>query len=500
MEKQMQFLTKKTYQFNNFVEVQKDMKIEQHLFRYEEIANKVEGIIKNLNLKAGDRVPSVRQVSKELNVSLTTVFQAYHILEAKGLIISRPRSGYFVNTVAKNNLTLKTERKYMSLPSHVTLNTMIANMLKNVREFGVVNLSILAPANEFLPISRISKAVRDALKDTTGDVFQYPLIEGHPRLVKQIVRQIFDWETSLSTDHILVTNGCTEAMNLCLDAIAKPGDVILVESPTPYGILQSLESKNLLALEIAIHPDTGLDLDQLETAITKHKVAACILTTVCNAPMGCSMPKENIIKLLEILNEHNIPLIEDDALGDLNFSHPRPLPAKAYDKNNNVLYCTSFSKSLGSGFRIGWVSGGIYHEKIKKLKYISNFFTNGILQDAIGRFLETGLYNSHLKKMKAAMQQNLARYMSSINNYFPGYIKIATPKCGFSIWMELPAHINAWELHRQALKEGIGISPGQIFSASSRYDNYIRINYCLIWNTKIDRHLEKLAILITKLS
>jgi len=472
------------------------MKNSQHLFRYEETANKVEEIIKNLNLKAGDRIPSLRQVGKELNVSQATVFQAFNILEARGLIISRSRSGYFVNASVRNSITSKSGVKYIPLPNQVTLNTMIANMLKNVREYGVMNFSILAPSNELLPISRISKAVRDSLKDTPSDIFQYPLIEGHPRLVKQIARRTFDWKTSLSTDDILVTNGCIEAMNICLDAVAKPGDVILIESPAPYGLFQSLEAKNMLALEVIVHPDTGLDLDQLQIAIKQHKVTACVLTTTCNTPMGCSMSKEKILQLLKILNDHNIPLIEDDALGALSFNNPRPLPAKAYDENNNVLYCTSFSKSLGSGLRIGWVSGGRYHEKIKRLKYISNFFTNGILQDSIGRFLEAGLYDSHLKKMKATLQQNLARYLVSINHYFPENIKISTPQGGMSLWMELPIYIDAWELHRRALKDGIGISPGQIFSTTNHYDNYIRITYCQIWNTRVDKYLEKLAQLI----
>jgi DNA-binding transcriptional MocR family regulator len=476
----------------------KPMKNEHDLFRYEEIVNKVENIIKNLNLRAGDRVPSVRQASKELRVSQSTIFQAYHILEARGVIISRTRSGYFVNVPAKNNLIQKPDVKNIPPPSVVTLNTMITVMQKSMKEFGMANFSILAPVNELLPISRMSKAIRDTLKDMTSDSFQYTMIEGHPRLVKQIARQTFDWETSLSTDDILVTNGCIEAVNLCLDALAKPGDIILIESPAPYAILQSLETRGLLALEITAHPDNGLDINQVELAVTQHQVTACVLTTVCNTPLGCSMPKKNVLRLLEILNKYRIPLIEDDALGALSFSIPRPLPAKAYDKYNNVLYCTSFSKSLGSGFRIGWVSGGVYHEKIKRLKYISNFYTNGILQDSIGRFLETGLYNSHLKKMKTALQQNLARYMNSINKHFTDDIKIATPQGGMSIWMELPAYINSQILQRQALAEGIGICPGHVFSASKRYNNYIRINYCLIWNPRVDKYLEKLARLIKK--
>jgi DNA-binding transcriptional MocR family regulator len=472
------------------------MKQEHGIFRYEEIARKIEAIVTNLSLKTGDRLPSVRKICKELNVSATTVFHAYTILESKGLISSRARSGFFVSGTTYSNLVVKPAEKYIPLPNQVSLNNLIGNMQRNISAFGLINFSIVAPVNEQLPISGMSKCIREALKDINGQSFQYPLIEGHPKLVEQIARRSFDWDVALSIDDILVTNGCIEAINLCLDAVAKPGDIIIVESPAPYGILQSLESRKLLALEVSSTPYNGIDLNQLEIAVLAHKVAACVITTVCGVPIGGSMPKENIIRLLAILGKSKIPLIEDDALGDLTFAHPRPLPAKAYDKENQVLYCTSFSKSLGSGFRIGWVSGGLFHEEVKRLKYTANFFTNGILQDAIGRFLESGQYNVHLKKMKIAIQKNLARYLHSIYKYFPAGVNISNPKGGFSLWIELPTEIDGLELTRRALKEGIGIFPGEVFSTSAKYDNYIRINYCPIWNTKIDRYLNKLALLI----
>jgi DNA-binding transcriptional MocR family regulator len=472
------------------------MKQGQGIFRYEEIARKIEAIVTNLSLKAGDRLPSVRKICRELQVSATTVFHAYTILENKGLIISRARSGFFVSSTLRGILATKSAEKYIPLPNQVSLNNLIGNIQRNISTFGLVNFSIVAPVNEQLPISAMSKCIREALKDINGQSFQYPLIEGHPRLVEQIVRRTFDWDATLAMDDILVTNGCIEAINLCLDAVAKPGDIIIVESPAPYGILQSLESRKLLALEVPVTPAHGIDLEQLEIAVSAHRVTACVITTVCGVPIGGSMPKENIIRLLEILGKYKIPLIEDDALGDLTFEHPRSLPAKAYDKENQVLYCTSFSKTLGSGFRIGWVSGGLFHEEVKRLKYTANFFTNGILQDAIGRFLQSGQYHVHLKKMKSAIQKNLLRYLQSIYKYFPAEINISNPKGGFSLWIELPAKIDGLELTRHALKEGIGIFPGQVFSTLGKYDNYIRINYCPIWNTKIDRYLSKLALLI----
>lgn len=468
-------------------------------FRYEEVIQKIEKSMSNLGLKAGDRLPSVRKLSAELSVSINTVFQAYAILEARGIIFSKPKSGYYIHTTTAHKLSNPIDENYIPLPSTVEVSSMATAMMKNALEYGIINFSILAPINELLPITKLNKAVQASLKEHSNESYQYPLVEGHPRLLKQIVRRTLNWNQHISQDKILVTNGCMEAINLCLDSLTKPGDIIAVESPTYHGILQSLEARGLKALEIATDSITGLVLADLTRALDTNMVTACIFMPACHHPLGAMMPEDNKIKLVQLLAERGIPLIEDDSLGELYFSAHRPLPAKAYDTTDNVLYCSSFSKSLAPGFRVGWVSAGKYHAQLLKLKFGSNIATTGLLQDAIGRYLETGQYESHLKKMRHAMQSQIIRYAAAIDQYFPENTRISTPNGGLSLWIELPEEVDALQLQRNAITAGIGICPGHIFSTLTIYHHYIRINCCPLWNIKIENSIQSLGRLSQKM-
>lgn len=465
-------------------------------FRYEKVVLKIEELIAALDLKPGDKIPSVRNISRELSVSGSTVFQAYDILEARGVITSRPKSGFYISSFIKNTASCRLmEKNYIPLPSKVQINTMATTMMKNSREYGIINFSILAPVNEFLPITRLNKAVQESLKEASGHNFQYPLVEGHPRLLKQLSAATIQWQNILMQDQILITNGCMEAINLCLDAVASPGDTIAVESPTYHGILQSLESRKLKVLEIAARPGTGIILEELEKAIQTQNIKACVFMPRASNPLGSSMSEDNKKRMVEILGKAQIPLIEDDAMGDLQFSNIACFPAKAYDQYDNVLYCCSFSKSLAPGFRIGWVAGGRYHSKIEKLKFDSNISTTGVLQDAIGRYLETGRYGAHIRRMTASLQIQTAKYAEAVLGYFPPGIKVAQPKAGFSLWIELPSQINAIEFQKAALSNGIGLCPGQIFSMTGMYNNFIRINCGPLLSPKVESALKKLGAL-----
>ena len=468
-------------------------------FRYEQVVHKLEETIIGLQLQPGDKIPSVRKVKDELKVSLTTVNQAYAILEARGSIVSRPGSGYYINSFSKNELARQAAKTFVPLPEDVEVSTMAAAMVKNTNKYSVINFSSLAPINEYLPITKLNKAMQASAKEEKN-IFQYSFLEGHPRLQKQIALQSFEWQTSIGQSDILITNGSTEAIGLCLDVLTKPGDIVAIESPTYAGLLQCLESKGLKALAISMNPFTGLNLDELEAALANNKVAACLFMPVCQNPYGCSMPEANKIRLVNMLGEKGIPFIEDDTLGELSFAKTRPLPAKAYDTYNNVLLCSSFSKSLVPGFRIGWVAGGKYHAEIEKLKFSANISTNGLLQDTIGRFLESGNYPSHIKKLREFAQLQVIRYRAAIQEYFPASVKISCPKGGYSLWIELPENLNALVLQREALKHGIGFCPGQIFSASDHYKNCIRINCCPLWSIKIADALKMLGKLVHALS
>lgn len=463
-------------------------------FRYEEVALKIEENIKKLHLQPGEKIASVRKVSEELGVSINTVFHAYAILEAKGIILPKPKSGYIVNMPHKG-LSISQQKHSLALPATVDITAMATAMMKNAKENGIINFSILAPVNEHLPITRLNKCITRSLYETRNDNYQYPLVDGHPGLLKQIALKTFDWPDSIDQHRILVTNGCMEAVNLCLDAITRPGDIIAVESPTYHGILQSLEQRGLRALEIGVNPQTGLCLDDLEEGLNNNKVAACVFMPSCHNPTGSVMPEANKIRLVRMLGERNIPLIEDDALGELIYQNGTR-PAKAYDQHDNVLYCSSFSKILAPGFRVGWVSAGKYHTTIEKLKYGSNISTSGVFQDAIGKYLESGEYDKHIRKMRLTLQSQMLRYISAITASFPAETKLSVPQGGLSIWIELPPETDAFELQKMALQKGIGICPGHIFSTSDFFHHYIRLNYCPLWNNTTEKAIKTLGRLL----
>jgi DNA-binding transcriptional MocR family regulator len=474
----------------------KGSQIMERLFRYEKVATKIEDIIVRNHLKPGDKIPSVRDVVKELGVSIATVVQAYNILEAKGIVIPKPKSGYFVNSSQHNRLKPLVPLMISQVPATIEVNTMVTEMLKNIRKYAKIDFATMSPPPELMPITKINKAMINASKETSNGNYEYPYLEGHPRLLKQIALHTIGWNKSISQDDVLITNGCIEAISLCLSAVTKPGDIVAIECPTYPGILQCLESKGLRVFKIGVDPETGPNLDELEAGLNTNRIAACIFSPSLHNPVGCAMTEANKIRLVKMLGERNIPLIEDDALGEIYFGTNRPLPAKAYDEYDNVLYCSSFSKTLTPGFRIGWVIGGKRHADIERLKFSTNVSTNTVLQDTIGRYLESGNYHNHLKKLRAAVQAHVTKYRNAVSNYFPPETKISLPKGGYSLWIELPYGISALELQNLALRKGVAFSPGQVSSTSMNFYNYIRINCSLMYNNKIDHALYVLGELV----
>jgi DNA-binding transcriptional MocR family regulator len=465
--------------------------MENRIYRYEQVIKKIEETIQILQLKPGDKIPSVRKISKSLSVSTTTVFQAYSRLEDRGLITSRPKSGYVIS--GKRTSMSTSAKDIIPLPETVEVYAMERILMENTRKYSVINFSILSPVNELLPMTKINKAMQASMKDVFIDNYQYPFLDGHPRLLNQVALHSFQWNKRILPEDILITNGCMEAINLCLDVVTRRGDIVAIESPTYHAVLQCLESRGLKALCISVDPDTGLNLDELEVALLHEKVAACIFMPACQSPTGSSMPEENKLRLVKLLGERNIPLIEDDTLGELYFGKTRPLPAKAYDTYDNVLYCSSFSKTLASGFRIGWVAAGKFQPEIKMHKFSQNISTNSFLQDVIGRYLEGGTYNAHLKKLRAAMQVQYNKYRDAILKYFPENIGLSSPVGGLSFWIEFPEKLDVLKMQRTALMKGISFCPGHIFSPSDRFKNYVRISCCPLYNAKIEASLATLG-------
>jgi DNA-binding transcriptional MocR family regulator len=354
-----------------------------------------------------------------------------------------------------------------------------------------------APSNSLLPTAKLNKAVVHAIRASKTSCLHYEHIQGNPELRKQIARQAFNWGGSPSEDDIVVTAGAVEALSLCIKAITKPGDAVAIESPTYFAIFQVLESHGLKVVEIPTDPVSGIDLDYLEQAIPRCDIKACLFVNNFNNPLGSCMPDDRKKQLVDMLAKKEIPLVEDDIYGELYFGKTRPKTCKSYDKKGLVLHCSSFSKSLAPGYRIGWTIPGKFKERVVRLKRMHTVATNTLTQAAIADFLSNGRYELHLRHLRKALHTQSLRYVQAVSEHFPEDTRITRPQGGFTLWIELNKKIDTYKLHKRALKHNIGIAPGQIFSTQGkRFENCFRISYGEPWSDRIEEGIKMLGKLV----
>ncbi|MBI4204553.1 MAG: PLP-dependent aminotransferase family protein [Betaproteobacteria bacterium] len=461
---------------------------------YESVANDLSALIRSGTLGPGARVPSVRRMSRQRRVSIATVLQAYQLLENRGLIEARPQSGYYVR-VPLRPVAEPAISKPPRSPQLVGVHALVNRVLESSTRADIIPLGAAIPSPELVPTAKLQRIVAGIARRQARSMAIYSLPPGREELRRQVALRARDWGVSLTADEVIITNGCIEAVNLCLRAVAKPGDVIALESPTYFGLLQIIESLGMKALEVPTHPRNGISLDALALAIQREKVKACIVMPNVSNPLGSTMPEAAKKRLVRMLAEHDIPLIEDSVYSALHFSPAPPFAAKAYDRKGMVMLCSSFTKTLAPGLRVGWVAPGRYHAQVQMLKFISSVGVSDLLQLTIAEFLENGGYERLLRALRRTYAHQLELVTHAVGRYFPRETKVTRPSGGYVLWVEMPAGVDSVTLYEQALTEGIGIAPGPMFSASNRYRNCLRVNCGIPWSERTERAIARIGAL-----
>ncbi|OUC13683.1 MAG: GntR family transcriptional regulator [Alkalinema sp. CACIAM 70d] len=462
---------------------------------YEQVAQRIKDLITEGTLQPGDRLPSVRKLHRQLSVSISTVLEAYRVLEDQGWIMARPQSGYFVK---RSPLTVPAEPDAIAQPKQITpvKISLAFRISATLRDPQNVTLGAAVPCLDLLPISAINRLMGQVLRANPTIAHGYGQPEGRPELRQAIARRLLNAGCSLTPEDVIITNGTTEALYLSLRAVTQPGDTVAIESPTYYGLLEILESLHLRALEIPTHPKDGISLSHLETALQQKQIATCAIVSNFSNPLGSCMSDSHKKQLLDLFNCYDIPLIEDDVYGDLAFDGIRPKAIKAFDTENRVLYCASASKTMSPGLRIGWVVPGRYYLQIAQLKMAMNWTTGIPPQLAIAAFLANGGYDRHLRQMQRTYQQQVTRMTQAICDYFPAGTKVTRPKGGYVLWLELPPVFDAMQLFEAALSRHISIAPGNLFSPTGHFQNCLRLSCASPWSESIDRAMQTLGQLI----
>lgn len=457
--------------------------------RWQVVARRVIDGIQRGHLLPGHRVPSVREMSQLARVSISTVVQAYVQLEAQGHIESRERSGFFVRPRSEPPVPTAIELP-TTRPTQVAAE--VVQQIMQSLSRGVLPLSTATLSPSLLPAGSLRRIASRLLRHSHRQLLNYEIPPGNRVLRQQIARRLALTGARVSADDVLITTGGMEALNICLRTLCRPGDTVLVESPTYFGILQCLDHLGLRALEIPNSSATGIDPEQVRKAIRRVKVAAALLVPNFNNPTGSVTNDEAKRAIVGMLAEADIPLIEDDVYGELHFSGARPTPMKAFDEHDNVLTCGSISKTVAPGYRVGWVVSRRHCDALVQSKLSTSLASSTIEQWVIGEFMSNG-FDRHLRKLRRILQQQVAAFSAAILAHFPAGTCVSRPSGGFVLWVELPSDIDCLQLMHRALQSGISISPGTIFSATGAYGNFMRVNCGVEWSPAVEKALRLLG-------
>ncbi len=463
-------------------------------YRYVELINRIEAQIEGGYYKPGEKLPSIRLLHRQTGFSVSTVYHAYIELENRGLVEARAKSGYYVRASPHTVLAPLSFRRHPARPKRVALKTLAREIVRAMSDPAMLQLGGTVTAPPLLPTKSLNRIIKGFAPSQMQHMLStYANPEGCVALKTRIAKRLLTVCGLDQTNDLVITNGCIEAVSLCLRAIAVAGDTIVVESPTYPWFLQVIEDLDMLALEVPTDPVAGIDLTALARALETNRVKDCLLVTNFQNPLGCRMRRDHKRALVEMTARRGIAIIEDDIHGDLYFEGPRPSLLKSFDREGRVLCCSSFSKTLAPGLRIGWVLPGRYAAAVKRLKLDLNISSPALNQQALAVFLQTESYERHLRRLRQALKTQAAHLAMAVIRHFPDGTRTSLPRGGLTLWVEFDSRLTGMDLFHYARSQGIAILPGSICSTTGRYRHCIRLSYGFPWSETLEAAVAKLG-------
>jgi len=443
---------------------------------YRQVAERLAALVAGGTFRTGDRLPSIREMSRQAQVSINTVRVAYSHLEDRCLIEARPQSGYYV---CPRPLELPREPRISPRPmgpQEISASKLVVRMMKDTLDGGKVQFGAAIPDPQLIPAQKLGRILAVACRNHAPESASYATSPGSRQLRGQIARWMLKAGCTLNPEELIITTGASEAVFLALQVLCRPGDTVAIGSPIYFNFVEMLQLLRLRVIEIPTSPTEGLHLETLRHALRTNKIACCVVIANFDNPLGSCLTDGKKQNMVEMLEAAGVPLIEDDINGDLSHGDDRPSVAKAWDRTGNVLLCSSFSKTLAPGYRLGWIAPGRYLEETLHRKLVTNIASASPPQLAVAEFLANGGYGHHLRTIRKAYATKLARMGDAIARYFPAGTRVTRPAGGFSLWLELPADVDTVALYARAEAQNIVIAPGRIFSTRSQYRNCLRLN------------------------
>lgn len=463
------------------------------MYKSEQLALSLKHLIETGTWKPHEKLPSLRQQAEASGFSLITVMNAYQELEAQGLIYSKEKLGYFV---AENPLQVALAKKVV-LNEKIEINSLVFRYLKSIQSEKIVPLGSAFPNSQLLYSPKLMQTLAQQAKHRISYEQTPSLPPGNYELRKQIAQRYCMQGIPTDPSDIVITSGGLDALNLSLKAMTQAGDYILLQETIFYGAWQAAENLGLKVITIPEHPEHGLDLEAFKKAITTYPIKVCLLMLNSHNPIGFTVKEDIKFELAKLLHEHEIYLIEDDVYEELYYDQKKPLSMKYYDQQNLVLHCSSFSKTLGAGFRVGWVYAGKFSEHIQHVQLMSTISVNSFIQNALADYLTHRHYEKHLKSLRNTLKRLKNQYYQYLIKALPEDCQVSYYPSGYFLWITLPEHIDSSRIYEKLILNDIGVAPSILFYRKNKKQNHIRINCSFEMN---DEMIKKLDILIAQIS
>ncbi|QEN04626.1 PLP-dependent aminotransferase family protein [Thiospirochaeta perfilievii] len=445
-------------------------------FKYEKIFKEIEKAILNGVFLPSEKLPSLRKSATTYDCGISVVIQAYNKLESIGLIESVEKSGYIVRDRSETPIPAPEKVNHTLVPNITKTNLMTAEMVDMAMDKSILPFGAAIPDNSIIASKKLGSYISRKAKNNPDLFTTYTPASGSLNLRKEIVKYMYKKGVLINSEDIVITNGCSEALFISLSLITTPGDTIAIETPTYFSLISILEELNLRVVEIPTRADRGLDINNLSKIIKQNSIKALVFSSTFQNPLCSVMSPRDLESLYRISLDNDFTLIEDDIYGDCGFDKSIYRPLKSMDKFNRVIYCSSFSKTLSSGLRVGWAIPGIHTSSFRERKQISCLGGSALIQEALADFFKDGSYDSHIKLFRKKIYAQTYGIKKLLENSFSIDVKVTSPKGGYFLWVEFPIGFDSCKLYRLAYENRIGIVPGPVFSASDNYNNCIRIS------------------------
>ncbi|MEB3766427.1 PLP-dependent aminotransferase family protein [Acinetobacter sp. MD2] len=456
------------------------------MYKSKQLAQKLEQQIQNGVWDCHQKLPSLREQAQRSGFSLMTVRNAYQTLEAQGLIYAKEKSGYFISA----NTTLKPSA---NLNQKIQINSKIFQYLKATQQPDIIGFGSAFPDSRLLYAPKFLQMMAQHARHPARYNPMDSLPPGQLALREKIAQRYRMQGVATSADDIVITSGGLDALNLALQSVAKAGDYILLQQTIFYGAWQAAERLGLNVITIPEHPHDGFDLEAFRTALNTYPIKVCWFMLNSHNPIGFTVNEGIKLKISQILQQHQVYLIEDDVYEELYYGHTKPRAMKYYDQDNWVLHCASFSKTLGADCRIGWIHAGKFSNTIQHLQLMSTLSANNLIQHTLVDFLSGHHYEQHLRQLKRRLESRKKQFYSFLVQHLPNNCEVFYYPSGYFLWIQLPEHLNSMYIYQYLLQFKISIAPAQLFNLLNPQQHFLRINCSFEWSAHIEEALTLLV-------